>query len=422
MSGGQTNKKMVKPLSLTQWKCGSSAAGFLCGLGLSFFVGLQLIYFQFQLCGNSATTTQFRREAIRRIADNPKLEVTGQHDEKVVHQNRPFPMPIHGKKYEIFQPLFDMDESKKNAQLFLPPKEFLGTFEERITWARSMVQINDDELRGLSPAEHAALMYIDIIKTFVSGRVFRQAELSVQPELGPNLKVAGRFQENVRDGGNDWTFAGETMTGQKRLDNVHALLKDVIENKVLGDYIETGVWRGGSSILAKALLEVLEPNSRRLSYVCDSFMGLPPGEKKLAVSDAGWDNTPYLEVSSDIVANNFIKYGLLDSKVVFAKGFFNETMPTLAKKISSLSVMRLDGDMYESTVDVLYHLYDKLSIGGYVIMDDWFGFPSKIACEDFFDVHGIKPEIIPIDGLSAYWKKTDHIQIQYWRYEQSKFK
>lgn len=80
------------------------------------------------------------------------------------------------------------------------------------------------------------------------------------------------------------------------------------------------------------------------------------------------------------------------------------------------------GDMYESTIDVLYHLYDKLSIGGYVIMDDWFAFPSKIACEDFFMVHGIKPEIIPIDGLSAYWKKTEEVQVQYWRYEQSNFK
>ena len=231
---------------------------------------------------------------------------------------------------------------KKNAQLFLPPKEFVGTFEERISWARSMVQINDEELKGLSPAEHAALMYIDMMKTFVSGRVFRQAELSVQPKLGPNLQVAGRFDEDVREGGKDWTFAGDTMTGQKRLDNVHALLKDVIENDVLGDYIETGVWRGGSSILAKAVLEVLEPNSSRISYVCDSFMGLPPGEKKLAVKDKGWDNTPYLEVASDIVANNFIKYGLLDSKVVFAKGFFNETMPTLSEKITSLSIMRLD--------------------------------------------------------------------------------
>ena len=78
--------------------------------------------------------------------------------------------------------------------------------------------------------------------------------------------------------------------------------------------------------------------------------------------------------------------------------------------------------MYESTVDVLYNLYDKLSVGGYVIMDDWFGFPSKDACEDFFEVHEISPEIIPVDNLSVYWKKTKEVDIQYWRYEQNKFK
>eukprot|EP00984_Skeletonema_dohrnii_P026700 scaffold16088_cov122-Skeletonema_dohrnii-CCMP3373.AAC.3 len=94
-------------------------------------------------------------------------------------------------------------------------------------------------------------------------------------------------------------------------------------------------------------------------------------------------------VASDIVANNF-------SNVIFAKGFLNETMPPLAEKIMSLSIM-------------------SLIIGGYVIMDDWFGFPSKTACEDFFAVHGIKPEIIPIDDISAYWKKTE--DVQYWRYE-----
>ena len=78
--------------------------------------------------------------------------------------------------------------------------------------------------------------------------------------------------------------------------------------------------------------------------------------------------------------------------------------------------------MYESTVDVLYNLYDKLSVGGYVIMDDWFGFPSKTAVKDFFAVHGISPEVIAIDKLSAYWKKDVDVEIQYWRYEQSKFK
>jgi len=175
-------------------------------------------------------------------------------------------------------------------------------------------------------------------------------------------------------------------------------------------------------VYAKAVMSALEPESTRVSYVCDSFRGLPPGDKKLDIRDKNWDNTVYLEVSSDIVANNFIKYRMLDSNVVFAKGFFNETMPQLSKYIQSLSIMRLDGDMYESTVDVLYHLYDKLSIGGYVIMDDWSKFPSKTACEDFFAVHGINPKIVDIDQYSAYWKKTEHVDIQFWRYEQSKFK
>ena len=68
-------------------------------------------------------------------------------------------------------------------------------------------------------------------------------------------------------------------------------------------------------------------------------MGLPPGEKKLSKRDAGWDNTPYLEVASDIFANNFIKYGLLDSNVIFA--------------IMSLSIMRLD--VRSSSPSLLIH-------------------------------------------------------------------
>jgi len=144
--------------------------------------------------------------------------------------------------------------------------------------------------------------------------------------------------------------------------------------------------------------------------------------RNLDPGDKGWDKRSYLEVPAETVAEGFLKYNLLDENVIFVKGFFNETMPPLAKHVTQFSVMRLDGDMYESTVDVLYNLYDKLSIGGYVIMDDWFGFPSKTACEDFFLAHGISPEIIKIDQLSAYWKKTEHIEIQYWRYQKNQFK
>jgi hypothetical protein len=153
-----------------------------------------------------------------------------------------------------------------------------------------------------------------------------------------------------------------------------------------------------------------------------SFKGLPPGERKFDPGDNGWDNTPYLEVSTEIVAGNFNTAGLLDKNIIFAQGFFNATIPPLSNMVESLAIIRFDGDIYESAVDVLYHLYEKLSVGGYFIVDDWFGFPSRTACEDFFAVHGITPDIIPIDDISAYWQKTENVTVQYWRYEQSQFK
>ena len=78
-------------------------------------------------------------------------------------------------------------------------------------------------------------------------------------------------------------------------------------------------------------------------------------------------------------------------------------------------------------VGVLYHLYEKLEIGGYFIVDDWqifegYDFPAKHACLDFFEVHGHHPEIIPIDSMSVYWKKSEHVEVQHWRYSKSAFK
>jgi len=100
-------------------------------------------------------------------------------------------------------------------------------------------------------------------------------------------------------------------------------------------------------------------------------------------------------------------------------------MPVLRKTLPAdqkFAILRLDGDIYQSTVDVLYNMYDHVSIGGKVIIDDWEGFPARGACEDFFRVHKMNPEVTKIDRLSAYWTKTVEVEIQYWRYEQLQFK
>ena len=93
--------------------------------------------------------------------------------------------------------------------------------------------------------------------------------------------------------------------------------------------------------------------------VADSFEGLPdPGK---ASDSFGWKKGA-MAVSLDQVRSNFARYGLLDEQVVFLKGFFNDTLPGAG--IVALSVLRVDADLYESTRNVLHHLYPKLSVGG----------------------------------------------------------
>jgi len=319
----------------------------------------------------------------------------------------------YGDSFELFRPWYAISSGIHQVpKLLAPPESWIEQLSLRLNYLDSKVSANTDR----SVLTRARAAYLEFMKRYVSGLAYGPEELSVSCD-----GVLQPFQPGKRAQGLDWAYLGVTMTGELRLDNVRLLLEDVVSRNIPGDYIETGVWRGGSSIFARAVLRSLNEGGR-MSYVCDSFKGLPPGEKNLIPSDRNWNMRPYLEVADEEVAKNFREAGALDPNVVFAKGFFNETMPPLASRIKRLAVMRLDGDMYESTVDVLYHLYDKLSVGGYVILDDWTGFPAKKACEDFFRVHNIKPEINDIDKTAVYWKKTEDVDIQYWRYEQMNFK
>ena len=102
---------------------------------------------------------------------------------------------------------------------------------------------------------------------------------------------------------------------------------------------------------------------------------------------------------------NFAKYGLLDDRVVFLDGWFKDTLP--AAPIERLAVLRLDGDMYESTMEALTALYDKVSTGGFVIIDDYGCIDAcRKAVHDFRDARGIAEKIVDIDGWGVYWRKS----------------
>jgi O-methyltransferase len=112
-----------------------------------------------------------------------------------------------------------------------------------------------------------------------------------------------------------------------------------------------------------------------------------------------------LAVSLEEVRENFRLYGVLDERVRFLKGWFRDSLPTAP--IDSISLMRLDGDLYESTWDALINLYPKLSRGGYCVIDDYGGIPAcKQAVEDYRKQHDIREPIVAIDTTGVYWRRA----------------
>ena len=196
------------------------------------------------------------------------------------------------------------------------------------------------------------------------------------------------------------------MIGLKRLANVRYCVEDVLMRNVPRDFIETGVWRGGATIFMRAILKVHEVTDR-LVWVADSFAGLPPPDLARYPFDRGitLHQFPQLAITLERVQDNFRRYGLLDEQVRFLKGWFRDTLPNAP--IERLAVLRLDGDLYESTIQALESLYDKLSVGGYVIVDDYGNVAAcRQAVHDFRAQRGISDPIQRIDWGGVYWRRT----------------
>lgn len=244
--------------------------------------------------------------------------------------------------------------------------------------------------------------YIELLKKCVSDTV-HSATLSFYPK---GLTLNALDAEHPRHVGMDWPGLGETMIGLKRLDNIQQCVEAILRENVPGDLIETGVWRGGATIFMRGILKAWEIRDRTV-YVADSFQGLPPPNPQRYPQDAGsqFHQVPYLAVSLEQVRANFERYGLLDEQVKFVPGLFAQTLPTLRDRRWSL--VRIDGDMYESTMDALTNLHANLSPGGYAIIDEYHQLEScRRAVDDYRSAHGIRDEIRTIDTQAVYWRKS----------------
>jgi hypothetical protein len=244
-------------------------------------------------------------------------------------------------------------------------------------------------------------VYLDLLKKVLTNVIYMDP-----PQSFGTVYAKSDYDEQRRVNGEDWPLVAHTMVGLKRLDNLQYCVEQVLADDVPGDFIETGVWRGGACIFMRALLN-LHGVTDRTVWVADSFQGIPetdetshPGDRKMALHKAN----DVLAISMEQVRENFSRYGLLDEQVEFLPGWFRDTLP--AAPVKELAIARLDGDLYESTMDALESLYPKLAVGGFLIIDDFIIPACAEAVHEYRAEFGIEDEMVVIDDSSVYWRRT----------------
>ena len=240
----------------------------------------------------------------------------------------------------------------------------------------------------------ASELYLDLLEKCLVNTIYED------PACDPWHKG---FATSARHEGQDWPSVAHSMIGARRMHSLRTLCEDVLRRDVPGDFIETGVWRGGACIMMRGVLKAHDVRDR-IVWVADSFEGLPPpSDQYIADRNDAHHTYRELAVSQDQVRKNFERYNLHDSQVRFLKGWFRDTLPSAP--IERLAIARLDGDMYESTYDALTALYQRVSPGGYIIIDDYGAIAAcALAVTNFRASRNIEAPLQTIDASGVYWQ------------------
>ena len=256
-------------------------------------------------------------------------------------------------------------------------------------------------------------LYLDLLKRALTHTLYWPLDLYWSTDFKtPELREAVREAfargevdlQEMRAEGRDWPRFAQTMVGIHRLENVQHCIERVLADRVPGDLIEAGAWRGGVPIFMRGLLKAYGITDRTV-FAADSFCGLPPPNPEAYPEDAGDQHhtADMLVVSREDVEQNFRLYDLLDEQVAFLEGWFRDTLPTVRDR--AWAIVRIDGDMYESTMDALVNLYPGLSVGGYLIIDDFAFEPCRKAVADFRSARNIDEPIEEIDWTGVFWRR-----------------
>ncbi len=184
--------------------------------------------------------------------------------------------------------------------------------------------------------------------------------------------------------------------------NSYTLAKKCIDNNIEGDFVECGVF-AGTQVAAMALANQ-ELGMEKKIHLFDSFQGIPqagPNDDETITSCIGEGDGSLITTGVSVcsvqqVQGHMKEWGIQLKQLKFYKGWFQDTVPKAS--IDKIALLRLDGDLYESTKICLQFLHPLVSISGYVIVDDYALTGCRLAVDEYHRQIGINPKIIVIEG------------------------
>ncbi len=199
-----------------------------------------------------------------------------------------------------------------------------------------------------------------------------------------------------------------TMTSPERVAALVEAVRYVVANDIPGDFVECGVWRGGSSMAAAMALRELGDESREV-WLYDTYEGMSAptdedvdiagqsADKKFMQRQLTEDSSEWCRSPIDDVRRNLHSTGYPAEKLHFIKGKVQDTIPG-QMPAGPVAILRLDTDWYESTRHEMTHLYPLLVKRGVLILDDygyWQG--ARQAVDEYFSAHNLRPFLGRVD-------------------------
>lgn len=201
-----------------------------------------------------------------------------------------------------------------------------------------------------------------------------------------------------------------SLVGTPGLEHTHDLAQDLVNRNIPGAFVECGVAQGGCAALMAQVAAAEGPT--RQCWFFDSYEGLPePTEKDFESGKTGRHIRPLpkgscLGTIEQVSRLLFEQMRLPRQQIHLVKGWFQDTLPVTRSELGPIALLRADGDWYDSTWCVLENLYEQVSPGGYVLIDDYCScYGAQKATDKFLQSRGIQVELVPDGRGGASFQK-----------------